>query len=350
MVSWSSYRTRFPGAECSPAGERAPEARSLATAKVELVFPGGTYGIRKRMVSAELIPLAEALPLLLSSDPAACGCGAASGSGPRPPRPGVGLVARGRLLPTVGPGDMDAWRAGPLDPSDLGWLRELAAAFPPAAHALAVPGSRPMRLRSPEALVRDLWDAIADTIARSPAAARTTASTAFAATEPTGVSDLADWLADTTDGLSAGARLSLRIEAVRGDGATAEDALLDEDEDRSDSESGQSRRTARAGVPAGAAVAQHQRPQPDRGRRRTVEPAGDRARQVRPAGGDGPAARAAPRGCGVAAARTGARAGQPVGDRPGRRRARQPARPGGRGPGGRRHRGDVAVQHARRRP
>ena len=71
-----------------------------------------------------------------------------------------------------------------------------------------------MRLRSPEALVRDLWDAIADTIVRSPAAARTTASTAFAATEPTQVSDLADWLADTTDGLSAGARLGLRIEVL----------------------------------------------------------------------------------------------------------------------------------------
>jgi SNF2-related domain/SNF2 Helicase protein/Helicase conserved C-terminal domain len=200
-------------------------------AKVELVFPGGTYGIRKRIVSAELIPVAEALPLLLSSDDAlrmrrSVRVWAAAAAA------GVGLVARGRLLPTVGPGDMDVWRAGPLDPSDLSWLRELAAAFPPAAHALAIPGSRPMRLRSPEALVRDLWDAIADTIARSPAAARTTASAAFAATEPTSVSDLADWLADTTDGLSAGARLSLRIEAVP---ATASEAfLLDEDEDDDD--------------------------------------------------------------------------------------------------------------------
>ena len=128
---------------------------------------------------------------------------------------GVGLVARGRLLPTVGADDADVWRAGPLDPADLSWLRELAAAFPPAAHALAVPGSRPMRLRSPEALIRDLWDAIADMIARSPAAPRTTASPAFAAAEPTQVGDLAEWLADTTDGLSAGARLGLRIEAVQ---------------------------------------------------------------------------------------------------------------------------------------
>ncbi len=208
-------------------------------AKVELVFPGGTYGIRKRMVSAELIPVAEALPLLLSAEDAlrmrrSVRVWAAAAAA------GVGLVARGRLLPTVGPGDADVWRAGPLDPSDLSWLRELAAAFPPAAHALAVPGSRPMRLRSPEALVRDLWDAIADTIARSPAAARTTASTAFAATEPTGVGDLADWLADTTDGLSAGARLSLRIEAVPAATAFPDgEAFPDEDEDEDLAEDGE---------------------------------------------------------------------------------------------------------------
>jgi hypothetical protein len=197
-------------------------------AKVELVFPGGTYGIRKRMVSAELIGVTEALPLLLSSDDAlhmrrSVRVWAAAAAA------GVGLVARGRLLPTVGPGDMDVWRAGPLDPSDLSWLRELAAAFPSSAHALAIPGSRPMRLRSPEALVREFWDAIADTMARSPAAARTTASTAFAATSPTDVGDLADWLADTTDGLSAGARLSLRIEAVPG--LPGEEAFAGEDED-----------------------------------------------------------------------------------------------------------------------
>ncbi len=191
--------------------------KGSGSAKLELVFPGGTYGIRKRLVSADLIPLAEALPALLAVDP--------DERAGRPMRrsarvwaaaaaAGVGLVARGRLLPTVGADDADVWRAGPLDPADLSWLRELAAVFPPTAHALAVPGSRPMRLRSPEALIRDLWDAIADMIARSPAAPRTTASPAFAAAEPTRVSDLTEWLADTSDGLSAGARLGLRIEAV----------------------------------------------------------------------------------------------------------------------------------------
>ncbi len=205
------------------------------SAKLELVFPGGTYGIRKRLMSAEFIPLAEALPVLLGVDP-----GEQAG---RPMRrsvrvwaaaaaAGVGLVARGRLLPTVGAGDSDVWRAGPLDPADLSWLRELAAVFPPTAHALAVPGSRPMRLRSPEALIRDLWDAIADMIARSPAAPRTTASPAFAAAELTRVSDLAEWLADTSDGLSAGARLGLRIEAVATPlMADDEEGLFADDED-----------------------------------------------------------------------------------------------------------------------
>jgi SNF2-related domain/SNF2 Helicase protein/Helicase conserved C-terminal domain len=206
----------FVPGEIPRRGVFAHWGKGSGSAKLELVFPGGRYGIRKRLVSADLIPLAEALPVLLTVEP-----------GERVGRPmrrssrvwaaaaaaGVGLVARGRLLPTVGADHADVWRAGPLDPADLRWLRELAAVFPPTAHALAIPGSRPMRLRSPEALIRDLWDAIADLIARSPAAARTTASPAFAAAEPTGVGDLAEWLADTTDGLAAGARLGLRIEA-----------------------------------------------------------------------------------------------------------------------------------------
>jgi len=209
------------------------------SARLELVFPRGSHDLRKRLVSADLIPLGEALPALLAIDP--------GGHGGQPVRrsvrvwaaaaaAGVSLVARGRLLPTVGPDDTDVWRAGPLDPADLSWLRELAAAFPAAAHALAIPGSRPMRLRSPDALIRDLWDAIADMIARSPAAPRTTSSQAFAAAEPTQVSDLAEWLADTSDGLSAGARLGLRIQAVPALPMTAEEEEEEEEDDDAEEE------------------------------------------------------------------------------------------------------------------
>jgi len=222
----------FVPGEIPRRGVFAHWGKGSGSAKLELVFPGGRYGIRKRLVSADLIPLAEALPALLTTDP-----GEHTG---RPMRrsarvwaaaatAGVGLVARGRLLPTVGADDADVWRAGPLDPSDLSWLRELAAVFPPTAHALAIPGSRPMRLRSPETLIRDLWDAIADLIARSPAAPRTTASAAFAAPGPTRVGDLAEWLADTTDGLAAGARLGLRVEAIPVPPAAVDEARDEED-------------------------------------------------------------------------------------------------------------------------
>jgi len=111
------------------------------TGKVELVFARGASALRKRLVTARFLSVAEALPELLSIDPNATG---PAGQAVRPAlgvwaaaaTAGVGLVARGRLLPTVGPGGTDAWRIGPLDAADLAWLRELAAHFPAAAHAL----------------------------------------------------------------------------------------------------------------------------------------------------------------------------------------------------------------------
>jgi len=301
-------------------------------AKLELVFPRGSGGIRKRMMTAEFIPVAEALPALLAIDPNEPRLRRSTRVWAAAAAAGVGLVARGRLLPTVGADDTDIWRAGPLDPADLSWLRELAAAFPPTAHALAVPGTRPMRLRSPEALVRDLWDAIADLIARSPAAPRTTASPAFAAAEPTHVGDLAEWLADTTDGLSAGARLGLRIEAVLAPPA-AEVVVAVEPAFRLVL---QLRSTAEPSLIVDAATLWNQ---PET----VLTKFGPQAETDL-----------------LLALRRGApvwpplaevlQQGESVGHRPRRRRARQPAWPGGRATGGCRHRGTLAVQHGGRGP
>src|SRR5258708_30849287 len=107
-----------------------------------------------------------ALPDLLSIDPNVTG---PAGHAMRPTlgvwaaaaTAGIGLVARGRLLPTVGPGGTDAWRIGPLDAADLAWLRALAARLPAAAHPLSIPGTRPMRIRSAESLVRAVWHPVA---------------------------------------------------------------------------------------------------------------------------------------------------------------------------------------------
>ena len=182
--------------------------------RVEVVVPCNTWGVRKRWVAATLVSVAEALPALLAVDPDAPGVRRSLGVWAAAAVAGVGLISRGRLLPAVTADGADAWRVGPLDPADLVWLRELEAAFPPAAHALAVPGIRPMRLFSPLTLVRDFWDAIADTLVRTAGAPRAAGSRAFAAAEPTSVDDLAVWLADTASELTAGAGLGLRVEAL----------------------------------------------------------------------------------------------------------------------------------------
>jgi hypothetical protein len=58
----------FVPGEIPRRGAFALWGKGSGSAKVELVFPGGTYGIRKRLISADLLPLAEALPTLLAID------------------------------------------------------------------------------------------------------------------------------------------------------------------------------------------------------------------------------------------------------------------------------------------
>lgn len=178
--------------------------------EIGLVLPAAN-GVRRRRLPARLVPIGAALPALVAGStalpsPSLRAWAAAATMG-------ATLVARGRLVPARSPAGYDGWRVGPLDPADIAALRELAAAFPPIAHALPLPGSRPLRLRSAEALIRDLWDATADALVRSPAAARTVATPAFAAVAPTQVDGpLAAWLVEAERGVDAGARAGLRLE------------------------------------------------------------------------------------------------------------------------------------------
>ncbi|MHB8340216.1 MAG: SNF2 helicase-associated domain-containing protein [Mycobacteriales bacterium] len=167
--------------------------------------------MRRRTVPARFVPVAAALPELLNvnryrATPSLAARAVAATAA-------VGLIARGRLLPTITPQGLDAWRIGPLDAADADWLRTLAAAFPPLAHALPVSDSEPLRMRSAESLIRSAWDAIADTLVRTPAAGAATGTALFAGTEATLVpSELASWLLDSVRGLDAGARAGLRLE------------------------------------------------------------------------------------------------------------------------------------------
>src|SRR5258708_10596619 len=93
------------------------------TGKVELVF-ASAYGLRKRLVTARFMSVADALPELLSIDPNAAGpnaTGPGGGHGGRAPlrggaaaaTAGGGLGPRGRPAPPGGPGGAGAWRARP---------------------------------------------------------------------------------------------------------------------------------------------------------------------------------------------------------------------------------------------
>ncbi|MEU9604245.1 DEAD/DEAH box helicase [Streptomyces sp. NPDC048057] len=164
----------------------------------------------RRTVPAVLLSITDAVPLLVrarsrpGAHPAAACWGAAA-------LHALHLVARGRLLPGLTPTDHDAWRAGPLDASDIAQLRAIAAAMPPEAYAVPVAGEEDLRVPEPEALVRAFFDAVADTLPRTPAAAPA-AGAPFAATAPQHLPGAREWTAEAAAGMDAGVRVSLRLD------------------------------------------------------------------------------------------------------------------------------------------
>ncbi|MGW7273394.1 SNF2-related protein [Streptomyces sp. NPDC054864] len=174
--------------------------------EIAVVRPHGK-GVRTRTVPALILPVAQALPLLLLAAPAhpAVACWAAAA------RHALHLAARGRLLPGLTGGDLDAWRAGPLDAADVTQLRAIAVAMPAEAHAVPLPGSKPLLLPEPFALVRAFVDAVMDTLPRTPAAAHAVGAP-FAAREPQRLPGAREWAAEVAAGMDAGVRVSLRLD------------------------------------------------------------------------------------------------------------------------------------------
>ena len=203
-----------PGPDSVPDVGSAPEGRAPGSSRVVLseltVARRHGNGARARTVPALLLPLTRALPLLVRArhDPAAHPATACWGAGALH---AVHLVARGRLLPGLSGDDVDAWRAGPLEDRDVAQLRAIAAAMPAEAHAVPLPGSRPLLLPGPESLLRAFLDAVADTLPRTPAAPHA-AGAPFASPEPHRLPDARDWAAEVAAGMDAGVRLSLRLD------------------------------------------------------------------------------------------------------------------------------------------
>ncbi|MFE4631957.1 DEAD/DEAH box helicase [Streptomyces sp. NPDC056773] len=191
-----------------------------ATERLTVVTPD----LRRTQVTARVLPLYEALPLLTRARSAAS-AGAAPFWGAAALL-ALRFAARGLLLPGLSPAGYDAWRLGPLDAADLEEVRELAAAMPPDAHCVPVghdpdpdpgpgggPGpAGPPRLPAPEPLLRAFLDAVADTLPRSPAAPAAAGGSAYAARPARLHPELRDWAAEVAAGHDAGVRVSLRIE------------------------------------------------------------------------------------------------------------------------------------------
>ncbi|SPE63701.1 RNA polymerase-associated protein RapA [Streptomyces netropsis] len=178
-------------------------------------------------VRATTLPVGEALPALTRAraargEESAAFWGAAA-------LLALQLAARGRLLPGLTSTDHDAWRVGPLTQGDLDRVRELAAAMPPAAHAVPLPDSDPLLLPDPERLVRAFLDAVADGLPRSPAAAAATGGPAFAAPEPCRLPEQRAWADEVAAGHDAGVRLSLRVEVLGLTETAPEDGETDQD-------------------------------------------------------------------------------------------------------------------------
>ncbi|SES02619.1 Superfamily II DNA or RNA helicase, SNF2 family [Streptomyces qinglanensis] len=203
--------------------------------ELSVVVPVGGSA-ETRTVPALALPVAAALPVLTRARAAR----QEGGAGPTTAFWGAAalfalrLTAEGRLRPGVSPAGFDIWSLAPLTGEDRAALEELAAAMPPDAHAVPLPGGGPLRMPEPVPLLLAFLDAVADGLPRTPAAPAAAGAAAFAGDEPAAVPELRQWAAEVAAGVGGRLGLSLRIEIesprVPGD-ATEPSGTLAEEQD-----------------------------------------------------------------------------------------------------------------------
>ena len=182
----------------------------LATdGEVELALRTGST-VRRRRVAARMLTVTEAIEMLVRPVPEDVADSLRVWAAAT--LAGLGLIAHGRLLPARSSAGHGAWRVGQLDVAEVAWLNNLAAAMPATSHAVPLAGTRPLTVSAPDALVREFWDAIADTVVRTAAADVGGTAPAFTAVEPVTVTGDTGWLGDTDRTRHAGARTVLRVE------------------------------------------------------------------------------------------------------------------------------------------
>jgi len=189
-------------------GLDAPRPAARAD-RLELVLPAGG-GVRRRSVAVDHVALTDVIPALASL-PADADVTASVAAWSVAVKVAVDLVARGRLLPTTTAEGLAAWRIGPLDPADQRLLDDLARSLPPEAHALPVPGARPLRIVSPAHLLGQLVDAVADRLVRTAAAPAEGGGPFATASSATVDAATTTWLADAAGNSADEAHPGLRL-------------------------------------------------------------------------------------------------------------------------------------------
>ena len=169
-----------------------PPPQGIGTAATVGVVQPDATGLRPRPAPARLLPVADAVPWLAGL-PEDANVAPSQLAWAGAVKAAVALLARGRLRPGVSPRGFGAWYVGPLDAADEAWLDRLAAAFPALAHALPLPAD-PSRLRSPRHLIAACWDAVADVLVRTAAAARVCPEPALSSPVPVSAEHLRPWL------------------------------------------------------------------------------------------------------------------------------------------------------------
>ncbi|MBI2709088.1 MAG: DEAD/DEAH box helicase [Actinobacteria bacterium] len=186
--------------------DRAP---TTTQTRLKLVLRRNSQ-VRTTTVRADFLSLTDAVPEL-AQQPVDADVTPSMAAWAIATKIAVDLVARGRLLPATTAAGVAAWRVGPLDPADHRRLDELAAAMAPEAHALPIPGSRPLRIRSARSLIEAYLDAVADRFVRT-AAATAAGGGPFATTTATVVDDgLRAWVASAGAGSADRASPGLRM-------------------------------------------------------------------------------------------------------------------------------------------
>ncbi len=190
------------------------------TDRLTLAVPAGRT-IRRKEVPVAWVPLTEALDALVDL-PAEAPCGPSAHAWAEAARDALGLVARGRILPTADDDGVDAWRLGPLDPADAARRFVAAAQLPPAAHCTVRSAGPPVRITSARWLMDRFGDAVADAYVRTAAAPAAAGHRAFAAADPTHVTEAEAWLRTTVTAAATDISIALRLDAGDEPGRGAE--------------------------------------------------------------------------------------------------------------------------------